>query len=72
MNEDKSEVFKYLQQIQSEARDIEKQVFEICWYMRGGISLTEAWTLSFDQRSTIMDIINANVERTKSSGLALL
>ena len=40
--------------------------------MRGGISLTEAWTLSFDQRSTIMDIINANVERTKSSGLALL
>ena len=40
--------------------------------MRGGISLTEAWQLSYDQRSTLMDIINANVERTRESGLALL
>jgi hypothetical protein len=40
--------------------------------MRGGISLTEAWQLSYDQRSTIMDIINANVERTRESGIALL
>ena len=70
--EDKSEVLKYLQGLQQESRDIEKSIFEICWYMRGGISLTEAWTLSFDQRTTVMEIINANIERTKTSGLALL
>ena len=40
--------------------------------MRGGVTLTEAWQLSYDQRSTIMDIIHANVERTRSSGLALM
>jgi hypothetical protein len=40
--------------------------------MRGGVTLEEAWTLSFDQRSTIMDIINDNIERTKSSGIALM
>jgi|TARA_B100002003_G_C14049623_1_gene505566 hypothetical protein len=40
--------------------------------MRGGITLTEAWTLSFDQRATIMEIINSNIARTKESGLALL
>ena len=40
--------------------------------MRGGINLEQAWQLSFDQRSTIMDIISANVERTKESGIALL
>ncbi len=61
-----------MQGLSSDARAIEKQIFEICWYMRGGISLTEAWQLSYDQRSTIMDIISANVERTKESGLALL
>ena len=60
--EDKSEVLKYLQSLQQELRDIEKQVFEICWYMRGGISLTEAWSLSFDQRTTVMEIINSNIE----------
>lgn len=40
--------------------------------MRGGINLEQAWQLSYDQRAIIMDIINANVERTQSSGLALL
>jgi len=40
--------------------------------MRGGVTLTEAWSLSYDQRSTIMDIIHSNVERTKTSGLALM
>jgi len=40
--------------------------------MRGGINLEQAWQLSYDQRSIIMDIINSNLERTQSSGLALL
>jgi hypothetical protein len=70
--EDKSEVLKYLQGLHSEARAIEKQIFEICWYMRGGVTLEQAWTLSYDQRATIMEIINSNVARTKESGLALL
>ena len=40
--------------------------------MRGGINLEQSWQLSYDQRTIIMEIINANVERTQSSGLALL
>ncbi len=47
-------------------------MFEICWYMRGGINLEQAWQLTYDQRATIMDIISNNIERTQSSGLALL
>ena len=40
--------------------------------MRGGITLDQAWQLSYNQRSIVMDIIKDNVERTKESGLALL
>jgi hypothetical protein len=40
--------------------------------MRGGINLEQAWQLTHDQRVIIMDIINANVERTRESGLALI
>ena len=40
--------------------------------MRGGVNLEQAWQLTHDQRHIIMEIINANVERTQSSGLALL
>lgn len=55
-----------------ESGAIEKQVFEICWYMRGGINVEQAWLLSYNERSIIMDIVKDNVERTKESGLALL
>ena len=40
--------------------------------MRGGITLTEAWQLSYDQRATISEIIASNIERTRESGMALL
>ena len=56
----------------SESRAIEKQVLEICWYMRGGVTLDQAWQLTYDQRATVMDIINKNIERTKESGIALM
>ena len=56
----------------SESRAIEKQVLEICWYMRGGVTLEQAWQLTYDQRATVMDIINKNIERTKESGIALM
>ena len=72
MISDESQIVEYFQELEAESRAIEKQIFEICWYMRGGITLEEAWTLSFDQRSTIMDIINDNIERTKNSGIALM
>jgi len=66
------EIVEYLQQLEGEARAIEKQIFEITWYMRGGITLEEAWSLSYDQRATIMDIINDNIARTQKSGIALM
>ena len=62
----------YLQEMTSESRAIEKQVLEICWYMRGGVTLDQAWQLTYDQRATVMDIINKNIERTKESGIALM
>ena len=66
------EILSYFRQLAQESGAIEKQVFEICWYMRGGITLDQAWQLSYNQRSIVMDIIKDNVERTKESGLALL
>ena len=72
MTSTNEEVVSYFTQMAQESGAIEKQVFEICWYMRGGINLEQAWQLSFNQRSMIMDIIKDNVERTKESGIALM
>ena len=40
--------------------------------MRGSITIDQAWQLSIDDRSMIMDLIEQNIERTKESGIALL
>ena len=39
------------------------------WYMRGSISLDEAFMLSSEDRQLIGDIIKENMETTKKSGL---
>lgn len=39
------------------------------WYMRGGISFAEAMNLSYDEREIITEIVKANMETTKQSGL---
>jgi hypothetical protein len=39
------------------------------WYMRGSISLDEAFMLSAEDRALIGDIIKENMETTKKSGM---
>ena len=42
---------------------------KICWYMRGGISLDEAFALTYADKEIISSIIKENLETTKKSGL---
>lgn len=42
---------------------------KICWYMRGGLTYTEAMNLSPKERDIIGKIVKENLETTKKSGL---
>tara|TARA_R110000851_G_scaffold121398_1_gene250142 strand:- start:1232 stop:1363 length:132 start_codon:yes stop_codon:yes gene_type:complete len=42
------------------------------WYMRGSISMDEAFMLSTEDREIINDIIKSNYEDTKKSGMPLI
>ena len=53
---------------EKESREIKKEVFKMCWYMRG-LSYAEGMNLSLDEREIIDDIIKENFETTKKSGL---
>lgn len=55
-----------------EAEAITKQIIEIVWYMRGGVSYSEAWNLSIDERDKMHELIKENIERTEKTGLPLL
>ena len=62
------EILQYVQQLENQAKDIKKDLFKICWYMRG-MSYNEALMLSYEEREIIGTIIKDNLETTKKSGL---
>jgi len=55
-----------------EARALEKEVTDICWYMRGSINWDQAWRLNPRQRETIVKRIKDNIETTEKTGLPLV
>jgi|TARA_B110000977_G_scaffold60610_1_gene82325 hypothetical protein len=55
--------------MQNEQKNIKADLMKICWYMRGGISLDEAFALTYEDKEIISSIIKENLETTKKSGL---
>ena len=58
-----------MNRMEKEIKAIEKEMIQIVWYMRGGVSLNEAYALSPDDRQAIGKLIEKNLEITKDSGL---
>jgi len=63
------EILTEVDNMEREQKAIKKEVFKLSWYMRGGMNLNEAYTLSVEERQIIGDIVKENLEVTKSSGL---
>ena len=61
-----------MEDLEKESKALIKQITEICWYMRGGISREEAWSLSFIERQEVFKLINENIKRTKDAKMPLL
>jgi hypothetical protein len=52
-----------------ESKTIRQEALKMVWYMRGGLTYTEAMNLSHSEREIVSDIIKENLETTKKSGL---
>jgi hypothetical protein len=42
-------------------------LFKLMWYMRGSMTMNEAFALSLEDRKIINDIIKENLETTKKT-----
>ena len=63
------EILEESKKIESYQKEIKSELLKICWYMRGGVTLEEAYNLSYEDKQLISDIIKGNLETTKKSGL---
>jgi len=61
-------MMEIVKMLENETNEIEKNLVEILWYMRGGISLNDAYQPTFDQRRHIFELIKENTELSKKTG----
>jgi hypothetical protein len=55
--------------MERETKAVKDELYRYCWYMRGSLSITEAFELSTEDREIIGKIIADNLETTKKSKL---
>tara|TARA_B110000977_G_C11047521_1_gene481116 strand:- start:30 stop:242 length:213 start_codon:yes stop_codon:yes gene_type:complete len=63
-----SEIISHLKDFESQAKNLKLEIMKICWFMRGGMSWTEALNLSPDERAISAQLVKENMETAKKSG----
>ena len=63
------EINQHVEDLETETKAIKSDILRICWFMRGGVTLNEAYALDRFDRESISKIIEDNLETTKKSGL---
>lgn len=57
------------EEFEKDTKAIKEELYKICWYMRGSISISEVYSLTVEDREIIRALIEENLEMTKKSGL---
>ena len=63
-----SEIVSHLKDFDNQAKNLKLELMKICWFMRGGMSWTEALNLSPDERAIASQLVKENMDTTKKSG----
>lgn len=63
------EIEAEVQKMENESKALRKDIYKLAWYMRGSLSIEEAFSLDYSDRVLISEIIKENLETTKESGL---
>lgn len=63
------EIIAWLDSLEKDSKALKKEIMQLCWYMRGSVSYTEAMELGPSERETIVKIVKENLETAKKSGM---
>ena len=55
--------------MESDSKALKKIIYQMCWHMRGGISLDEMFQLSSAEREIISAIVEEHIEVTNETRL---
>lgn len=60
-----TEIGEELKKLDNESSQIRDAIVTMCWWMRGSLTMTEAWQLSDRDRTAINRLIKNNLETSK-------
>jgi len=63
------EIQALVKQYEKESKAMRTELYKLAWYMRGALSIEQAFMLDVQDREIISEIIKENLETTKESGL---
>ncbi len=66
---DLEEIQKLSEGMEKEAKALKNQLYQIMWFMRGSITISEAFELETEDLEIIGKIIKENLETTKKTKL---
>jgi hypothetical protein len=54
--------------MENEVKNVKLDLLKICWYMRGGVTYSEAAAMSPQEREIVGSLVKDNLETTKKTG----
>ena len=69
MSLDNESITRMLEDFDKDSKALKKSIYKLCWGMRGGVTLDEAYQLSYQDREIIFKIIEDNIKTTNETGL---
>jgi hypothetical protein len=63
------EIEAEVKKLDSESKALRKNIYKLAWYMRGAVTIEQAFAMDVQDTEIISDIIKENLETTKESGL---
>jgi hypothetical protein len=63
------EINSVVKEMEEESKAIKKELYRMCWFMRGGITIEQAYQMDAMDREAISEIIESNLETAKETGM---
>lgn len=63
------EINQEVAKLDKESKALREELYKLAWFMRGSISIEQAFMMDFQDREIVSELIKSNLETTKESGL---
>jgi len=63
------QILEEVKTLEGQSKQFKFELTKMCWFMRGGLTLDDAYSLCPEDRELIADLIEENLDTTKKSGM---